>query len=208
MGSSSNSHVALVINGSTLEAHQRDKASQEEVYLLILAQLLHDSVGKQAVIRMVIDGLNAHGGHELVKALGSDTLEECVRITLAAHAVNHITAIKISVHHIVHGVDIVLTVAVDRNCHITLVDRVHKPCQHCILMSPVAALGNTLEMHVPLSQTADNVPCLILAAVIYEKNAAVIAYLALSDKGSKLFKKHLAGNGKHLFLIIAGNYYV
>ena len=47
------------------------------------------------------------------RQLGSEPLEEGIGVPAAAHAVDHLGTVQILFNHLVHGVDVVLTITVE-----------------------------------------------------------------------------------------------
>lgn len=154
---------------------------------------------------MVIDDLRAHHREELIEALRGEALEEGVRLAAGAHAVDDLAAVEVSVDHRVHRVYVVLPVAVNGDRDIAFVLRLHEPGKNGVLVPAVAALADADIMLVRLRKLLDDVPRIILAAVVYEKHAAVGAYLARGGKGLELFEEHRRGDWENLLLIVAGN---
>ena len=93
--------VAGVLHRGALKAHQRDHAPEEQVHLVEVGKLLEHSGTDEPVIGVVIHHLRAHGGQKLIKALGGEALEKGVGLPAGAHAVDHIAAGQVSVHHLV-----------------------------------------------------------------------------------------------------------
>ena len=87
---------------------------------------------------MVEDHVDAHGLEDAVEALGRGALEEGVGLALGAHAVDDFAPIvQICVDHGVHGIDVVLPVAVDADGHIVGATGLHQPGEEGVLMPAV-----------------------------------------------------------------------
>ena len=125
---------------------------------------------------MVVNNLGPHGVQQLVETFCRKALEEGIRIALGTHAVHNFAAIvHIGIYHGVHGVDIVLTVAVNGDGDIALVLGFHQTGQHCVLVTAVAALADADVVLVALGQVADDGPGFVLGAIVDKQHAAVIA---------------------------------
>ena len=188
-----------------LEADERYQPAQEEVDLLEVCKLLEDARTYKAIVSVVIDDLRAHHRKELIEALRGEALEEGVCLAAGAHAVDDLTAIEISIDHRVHRVYVVLPVAVNGDRDIALVLRLHESGKDGVLVPAVAALADADIMLVRLCKLLDDAPCVILAAVVYEKHTAVGTYFARSGKGIELFEEHRRGYRENLLLVITWN---
>ena len=194
-----------VAHRSALEADERYQSAQEEIDLLEVCKLLEDARAYKAVVGVVIDDLRAHHREELIEALRGKALEEGVRLAAGTHTVDYLAAVEVSVDHRVHRVYVVLPVTVNGDRDIALVLRLHKSGKDGILVPAVAALADSDVMLVRLCKPLNDAPCVVLAAVVYEKHAAVGAYLARGGKGLELFEEHRRGDRENLLLIVAGN---
>ena len=188
-----------------LEADERYQPAQEEVDLLEVCKLLEDARTYKAIVSVVVDDLRAHHCKELIEALRGEALEEGVCLAAGAHAVDDLAAIEISIDHRVHRVYVVLPVAVNGDRDIALVLRLHESGKDGVLVPAVAALADADIMLVRLCKLLDDAPCVILAAVVYEKHAAVGADLARCGKGVELFEEHRRGYRENLLLVITWN---
>ena len=157
---------------------------------------------------MVIHDLRAHGGKKLIKALSRCALEERVAFALRAHAVNHLAAAEVFVDHPVHGVNVVLTVAVDGYGDITAILRLHQTGENGVLVAAVAALAYADAALVRLCKTGYDVPSAVPASVVNEQKTAVGGYFALGSKLPEFIEKHGSRYWKHLLLVIAGDHNV
>ena len=144
--------------------------------------------------------------HHFVKTLGGGSFEPGVRLALGAHAVHHVHARQVFVDHRVHGVDVVLAVAVDGNGHVGQVLGGHQARQQSVLMAAVAGKADSPVMLVRFSQASDDVPGLILGTVVDEQYAAFVRYLARCGKVFDFFQEHAAGQGQHGLFIVTGNH--
>ena len=107
---------------------------------------------------------------------------------LGAHAVHHVHARQVFVDHRVHGVDVVLAVAVDGNGHVGQVLGGHQARQQSVLMAAVAGKADAPVVLVRFSQASDDVPGLILGTVVDEQYAAFVRYLARCGKVFDFFQ--------------------
>ncbi len=125
----------------------------------------------------------------MIEPLGGEPLEEGVGIPAAAHTVDHLGTVQIFLHHFVHGVDVILSVAVDGNGDIAAaaVQRLHQTGQHGVLVTPVPALGNADVMLVLSGKIADQLPGFVLGAVVDEQHPAFVADQALPGQTADLF---------------------
>ena len=105
--------VPLVGDDVAGKAHQRYHAAQEDVDLPVVRKAFQHPGADEPVVCVVEDDVGPQRVHQVVEALGGEPLEEGVGVPAAAHAVHHLRAVQILLHHLVHGVDVVLPVAVD-----------------------------------------------------------------------------------------------
>ena len=192
-------------HAGALEAHQGDHAPEEQVHFLEVGKLLQHPGADEPVVGMVIHHLGPHHGQELIEALGGGPLEEGIRLPAGTDAVDQLTAVMVGIHHGVHGVDVILPVAVDGDGDVALVLGLHQSGQDSVLVAPVAALADAQVMLVPAGQVTNNVPGFVLAAVVDEEDAAVLTDLAGGREGFDLIQEHGGGDGQHLLLVIAGD---
>ena len=61
---------------------------------------------------MVKDHLSPHRIEQLIKTLGCKALEKCICIALAPNTIHHFSTLQILIHHLLHGRNIILSVAV------------------------------------------------------------------------------------------------
>ena len=154
---------------------------------------------------MIVDHLGPHGVEQLVKALGGEALEKGVGVPLVAHAVHHLAVVvAVGIHHGVHGVDVILAVAVDGDGDVAFVPRLHQPGQNGVLMAPVAALADAKIMGVAFGQIADNLPGAVFGTVVHKEHAAVRADFAGVRQIGDFFQEHFAGDGQDFLLVVAG----
>lgn len=83
----------LVVDRSTLKAHQGDHATEEDIHFFKVGELLEDPAADQAVVSVIEDHFCPHPVHQLVEALGGKALEEGVCVPLAADTVDYLTAV-------------------------------------------------------------------------------------------------------------------
>ena len=95
---------------------------------------------------MVIYAFNAEPGEKLIKALSGGSFEESIGIALCPNSVDYMASFVVGVHHLVHCVDIVLTVGVYGYGNIAKVPCFHKTCQQSVLVAAVAALSYACEV--------------------------------------------------------------
>ena len=186
-----------------LEPHERDHSAQVEVHLLILRERVEDTCGEQPVVGVVVHRLNAHCGLQAVEALRRETLEESVGRTIVAHAVDHVRALRVLVHHLGHGVDVVLSVAVDRDGHVAAeVARLHQSGPQGLLVPAVAALPNADETRIVCRELGDDLPGAVRAAVIDEQDAAFVRDPAGGHEGRQLVREQRTRDGERCLLVV------
>ena len=157
---------------------------------------------------MVEHDVRTQSVHHVIKALGGEPLEEGVRIAAATHTVDYLGTVQILFYHLVHGVDVILTITVDGNGNIAgaAVQRLHQTGQHGVLVAAVAALGNADIVLVLRGKILDQLPCLILGAVVHEQHPALFTHKALCGQRMDLFQKHGCCDGQHLLFVVAGDH--
>ena len=152
---------------------------------------------------MVIDHLRAHGLQEFIKALRRGPLEKRVRLPAGAHAVDDLAAVPVLIHHPVHGVDVILPVAVDGDRDVAAVPGLHQPRENGALVSAVPALADPDAVRIFFRQLPDDVPCAVFAAVVHEQDPALGADLPLGAELFDLLKEHRRRDGQDLLLVVA-----
>ena len=130
--------VALVIDARRIEPDQRHHAAQKQVHFLELRKGVEHLVAEQAVIGMVVHRFGAHAGKKLVERLGAAALERGIGLAARADAVDHLGACAVGLDHLVHGVDVVLAVAVDADGYVALPAHFHQTREQRILVAAVA----------------------------------------------------------------------
>ena len=129
-----------------LEADERNHAAQIKVRLAVFGKRVKDPRREKPVVRMIGYHLHAHRRLNAVEAFRRESLEERVGRTVVAHAVDDVRAFRIFVHHLRHGVHVVLPVAVDRHGRVaTELPRLHQAGPQGALVPPVAALTDSAE---------------------------------------------------------------
>ena len=198
--------VALVAYGRTGKAHQRHHAAQEDVDLFIVRKALQHAGADEPVVGVVEDDVGPQSVHQVVEPLGGEPLEEGVGVAAAAHTVDHLGTVQILLHHLVHGVDVVLPIAVDGDGDVAVVGfRLHQPGQHGVLVAAVPALGDADEVFIFLCEPADELPGGIMGAVVDEEHPALVADKALFGQRLELLQKHRGRDGQDLFLVVTGD---
>lgn len=81
----------------------------------------------------------------------------------------------------------------------------HQPGKNGVLVAPVAALANTLEMGILPGKVADDLPGGVFGAIVHEQDMALGADLSGAFQLPEFIEKHSAGQGEHLLLVVAGN---
>ena len=198
--------VPLVGDGVAGIAHQRHHPAQEDVHLAVVGKAVQHPAADEAVIGVVEDDVRPQQVHQVIKALGGKALEKGVGVPAAAHPVDHLGPGKVFADHLVHGVDVVLPVAVDRDGHIhPVLPRFHQPGQHGGLVAPVAALADADEMLVGFGKLADQPPGIVPAAVVDKADPAFFTDQAGGGQIAHLLQKQRRGDGQHLLLVVAGD---
>ena len=123
---------------------------------------------------MVEHHVCAHHLHDLIKALGGELLEKGIRFPGIPHAVDHVISGIVLVHHLVNGIDIVLEVGIQGNCHVAVILHCHQAAQQRILVSPVPGQAHALVNGILLVQRLDDLPGAVLRAVVDKDDAALL----------------------------------
>ena len=199
--------VALIVDGVAGVAHQRHHAPQENVHLAVVGEAFQHPGADEPVVGVVEYDVCAQRVHHMVEALGGEPLEEGVGVPAAAHAVDYLGAVQILFDHLVHGVDVVLTVAVDGDGDVAAaaVERLHQPGQHGVLVAAVPALGDADEVIILRGELLDEGPGGVAGAVVDEEHPALLADKARCGEVVYLFQEQGGCDGEYLFFIVAGN---
>ena len=195
--------AALVIDAGAPETDKGEHSAQEDIDLPEIRKFLQHPRRNKPVIGVIIHYFRSHTLQQPVKALRRESLEEGVLFARASHAVDYLGSLKVFVHHFVHRRDVVLTVAVDGYGNIAQIPRFHKTGKQCALVSPVAALGNALEIFAFPGKSADDIPCGVGAAVVDKQYSAIGTDFVFRDEFFQFFEEELACDGQNLFLVIA-----
>ena len=133
----------------------------------------------------------------MVEALGGEPLEEGVGVPAAAHAVDYLGAVQILFDHLIHGVDVVLTVAVDGDGDVAAaaVERLHQPGQHGVLVAAVPALGDADEVIILRGELLDEGPGGVAGAVVDEEHPALLATRPAAERSFIFFRNRGAVMG-------------
>ena len=197
--------VPFIVHAGAFEAHQREQAPEEDIDLLITGKRLQNLRAGQTVVGVVVDHLCAHPVHKAIEALGCRALEPGITVPVGAHTVHHLAAVQIGLEHLIHGIDVILPVAVNGDGDITAILCLHQPRQHRVLVSPVPALANADEMLVLPRKAADQLPGAIPGAVVDKQDAALIVDFIHTDQSLQLLEKHRRRDRQNFFLIVTGN---
>ena len=87
---------------------------------------------------MVVHRFGAHAGKQLVERLSAAALERGIGLAARTDAVDHLGACAVGLDHLVHGVDVILAVAVDADGDIALPAHFHQARQQRVLVAAVA----------------------------------------------------------------------
>ena len=154
---------------------------------------------------MVKDDFRPHAPEEPVEAFRRKAFEEAVRVSLVPACVDHFIAFGIGINHLVHGIYVVLPVAINGNAYIAVIFRFKQSGEQCVLMPPVPRQGNSLVAGILRRKPLYNIPRAVGAAVIDKEDAAVFVDFMLGAELYKLVPEKGAGYGQDGFLIITGD---
>ena len=159
------------------KTHQRHHAPQEDVDFPVVGKAFQNPGADEPVVGVVEDDVGPQGVHQVIESLGGKALEKCVCVPAAPHAVYHLGTLQILAHHFIHGVDVVLAVAVDGDGDIAAaaVQGFHQTGQHGVLVAAVPALRDPDEMLILFCKPGDELPCLIPGAVVDKQHPALVA---------------------------------
>ena len=167
--------VTLIVDAGALEAHQGEHAPEEDVDFPKIRELLQGPAGHQTIVGVVKNRVRPHPFHELVEAFGGEALEEGVGFPLAADAVDDLRPGQVFVNHCIHGIYVVLPVAVDGNGDIAFAPGFHQACQQRVLVAPVPAQADAFVVFILFGKLANEIPGAIFATVVDEQHPAVRA---------------------------------
>ena len=205
MALASHALVALVVHGGRLEPNEGDHTAQEEVDLLELCEAVERAGAHQAVVGVVVDALHAQAAHEPVEALRGGALEGRVGVAPGAHAVHHVAAVQVGVHHGAHRRYVVLPVAVDGDGRVAAAPRLHEAAEQGVLVAAVARQAHAPKGRVPRGQPADDLPGAVRRAVVHKEDMAGRADLPRGLKLVELGAEEAACDRQHLGLVVAGD---
>ena len=73
-------------------------------------------------------------------------------------------------------------------------------------MTPVAGKADALEVLVAFGQLLNDVPGIVLGAVVHKNHPAFRGNPALFNQAVDFFQEHAAGHGQNLLLVVAGDH--
>ena len=194
--------VALIEDRSTLETDQREHSSQKEVHFPIVFKCAEDLCRDEPVIGVIVDDLCPHIIHQFIEALRRHPLEPGVRVPAGTYAVDELASVQVLAHHLVHGVDIVLAVTVDRDRDVAVLLGLHQAGEHSVLMPPVAALGNAQKVRVFPRKRLDDLPGPVPGAIVYKQHPAFVRDQRLFLQVPDLFQKHGRRDRQDRFFVV------
>ena len=197
--------AALVKHGVALEAYHGRQSPQEQIDLLELGQRVQGPVAHQPVVRVVEDDVHPHAAHQPVEHQRSFPLEEGVLFPFAAHTVDDFAALAVLLDELVHGVHVVLQIRIHGNADVAAVPGRHQPGQQRVLVAPVPAQLHALEQGIFLVQAGNQLPCAVLAAVVYQQHLAVLGDEPLFHQAAHFDHQPPGRFRQHFFFIITGN---
>ena len=125
---------AAIVNDIVREPDHRHETAQEEIDLRIRCECIECAPIHQAKIRMVEHDVRAETAHDTVEALRREPLEERVRLSARAHAIDNIRTRSVFFKHAINGIHIVLQIRIHADGHVGIGTHGHEPCEECILM--------------------------------------------------------------------------
>lgn len=197
--------AALVGDAGALEADEREHAAQEDVDFMEVREMTEHARTHEAVVRVIVDDLGAHEVQKFVEALRRRALEPRIRRTARPHAVDDFGTTLICIDHALHRRDVILPVAIDGNRDVRLFLCFHKAGEDSILMAAVPTLRDADKMRVFHCELFYDFPCPVAAAIVDEEDAAVSGNLSLPKQQLQFVEEHVARDGKHLLLVVAGD---
>ena len=87
---------------------------------------------------MIIYGVTAELVHQPVEEEGTVALEKAVRVSIRTYTIYNIGTIHICGNHIIHCLNIILTVTVNAYGNISMLFGFHKTGKECGLMAEIA----------------------------------------------------------------------
>ena len=206
MALSGHSLFSAVIDARTLKSDQGEHAPQIQVDFLEIRKFLKDPRGHKTVVGVVIYHLRAQASEHLVVSLRRRPLKPRVRFSVGSDSIHDLAAVQVAVHHLIHGVQVILSVAVDGDRYIAAVRSFHHAGNQRVLVSPVPALADPQEPGVLVRQAADYLPGAVLRSVIDKEDPAPGVYPPAPDEKLQFVKKHRRCDRQYLLLVIAWNY--
>ena len=131
---------------------------------------------------MIVDCVTAKLVHKLVEEQGTAALEKTVRMPVRAHTVHDISPVFVGFYHVVHGVYVILAVAVNAYGNVSLGPGFHETCEQSVLVTEVARQTEAAKVLIPFTQRGHNLPGAVGGTVVDKKYAAVGGNLFRCDK--------------------------
>ena len=113
--------------------------------------------------------------HHFIKAFGSGAFEPGVGVPLVPHTVYHVAAFPELLYKLVQSVDVILEVGVHGDGGVAPGHGAHQPAQQGVLMAPVVGQLDPFHPGVFPVKLGNQLPGLVLAAVVHKQDAACFA---------------------------------
>ena len=187
------------------EPDHRHETAQEEIDLRIRCECIECAPIHQAKIRMVEHDVRAETAHDTVEALRREPLEERVRLSARAHAIDNIRTRSVFFKHAINGIHIVLQIRIHADGHVGIGTHGHEPCEKRILMPLVVCEVDARAQFIILRPRGDALPRPVPAAVVDKHDTAMRTDTAARNQRGKFFRKNMCRIVEHFLLVVAGN---
>ena len=194
--------VPLIEDRGAFKADQREHPPQKKVDFPVVFKGAEDLRRDEPVIGVIVDDLCPHIIHQFIEALRRHPLEPGVRVPAGTHAVDDLTAVQVLAHHLVHGVDVILAVTVDRDRDVAVLLGLHQAGEHSVLMPPVAALGNAQKVRVFPRKRLDDLPGPVPGSVVYKQHPAFVRDQRFFHQIPDLVQKHGRRDRQDRFFVV------
>ena len=152
---------------------------------------------------MVVDGIGAHGGHQLIEGQGRRALEHGIGLALLTHTIHDVGTLEVTVDHLGDGVDIVLQVGIDGDDGVGLgLERLHA-CHQGVLVAGIVGQLHTTHLTALLLELTYQRPRRVLGTVVDIGHETAGRDLRLGGQLAQQSCQAFVGLRQYGFLIIA-----
>ena len=154
---------------------------------------------------MIAHHLTAQQMHQAIKSIRRHLFEEAIRIPVVPDAIYNLTARLVFFQKLIQRLDVLLQIRVNGDSDIRMLPCCHHAGKNGALMPVIAGKTQAGKGRIRITQAVDELPGVIPASVIDEKDFALWRNLSLFHQPVQFFPHHLCAVRESLFLVVAGD---